>query len=1102
MRLRIINRKSSILATIYLTLCASFLVQGVSGQWLEAEDNPSAPIKFAEDKNASGGMVTWGTRWYRLAEVPLPMNKQPVYMYIYAKTADNKKQYFMLSSRKRNYNKTHLPFANKWCWIKLGPMRYNGFPVSIRPGGTAGIKSYLDGFVMSRSSQLTDAQLNEIKNAACNGKIAIGKCAKAPLVDGKLNDACWKRTITVSPFLLNRSSEFAKEQTRAYLTYDDKNIYVGFRCEAIVLDPKQNRLHEFADKVKDNDNNSIFKDDCVIMLFSPKPGLCYEITVNANGAVIDAKCKSPNYWKNRDIKWNSGAVAKGVRRDGFWTLEAAIPRSALNADNCSSLKFIAGRINQAEKESSSFSMISGGFHDAEALSQLRFRENVPAVGLEKFPIFNSGNNVLSINIGGGEKGSLQVEQLIRTKGQPPKIFKSELNLYKKNIAEAPLKVAGGKLDYTVILRDTSNSEVLLETPVYKITPSVSSVKAEIKSSAKYKFLVNGEENGSQLNRGMNVLALKAGKGTSAKIAIGSEIIMLDSSWKFTVDGGKNWNDTSCDTSKWEKAPVKDGVLQKDGCLRKIVIVDETELWPNWSQRGVNICRGSSQQFFFPLRGLKGIKNAVDFKMNIELPVGFEFLGASSYYKLFETPVNKAGTVKRNGVEFNKYQITLSDNKHYREKLPRLYKYCAFAIRAPHKRKNDADMYYYASSDGSYISEIPQKLNINLLPELYGKHPRKIIFQLWTGWLRRMSNVGLQQQIAIDCNKAGFNQLNTYISGLSNFGSINFQTYSLDFRQFAKEHPDMVLIDSKGRRKDNLACPSVLLNEPAGKKYLEEAVAAWLKKNKVDHVDWDYEYETFNSAISCYCPRCLKAFGHGSLSPAQIRKKYEEKWIDFMTGRMADVAGAINNALHKIDPKIVFSVYSGYQSERTKSRYGVDWSKLKGKIQIAMCGYGRSEKCLEDTRRAIGKTKLVLGAIAHPNKNTDRSYPTYCSAAKLMRRLIDSEGGGVLVFALTSLDGRTFDAMSKVSSLAAEYENFFINGKRVDSAISCNAEYAVLQWNRQKLLILLNQERKDRKFKIDLRKAAGVFDFYNRKKLGGKYISGSIAPGEIKAYLIK
>ena len=1102
----IITRKTLLYLAIYLTLGVSSFAQNIIDQWMEAENNPSVATRFVNDKSASGGKATWGTRWYHLAKVQLPINKQPVYVYINAKTADNRKQFFQLCIDKKACSKAYLPASGKWCWTKLGPIKYRKNLITIRPNGAARIKNYLDGFVISTNANLTTKQLEELKHKPQNGQVSVGKCVKTPIIDGKLDDACWERCVTITPFLLNKSADFAKEQTQASITYDDKNIYVGFRCYARVLDPLQNRLHEFADKVKINDSRAIFKDDCVILLFAPDSKNCYELTVNANGAITDAKCKAPNYWESRNLSWNSEATAKGSRQNGFWTAEIKIPRAALGKNDLRAINFVAGRINIAMKESSAFSRINTGFHDAASFSSLFFRKSVPSVGLGKFSTFNVGINKLPVNIGGGSNDTLLIEQLICNTGKWPKLFTKQVSLSQKDTIEAPVNITGGKLKYRVTLRNAANSDVLLKTPDYSFDPIVLSIKAQIKNAAGSQLFVNAEANNNKLNHGLNVLALKAEKGISGKFTIGSTTIALDSSWKFTTNKNELWNTAKCDASKWQRAPIKDGILKQSGFLRKIIFVGATELWPNWNQYGVNICRGSSQQLFFPPRGLKGIKNASDYKMNIELPVDFELLGASSYYNLFKVSTRKIGTVKRNGIKYNKYQISLPQNKEYIKKTPKLHQYCVFAIRVPHKSGKNTAIYYYASADNSYIQEIPQKLKVNLLPPLAGNQPKGITFQLWSGWLGRMSDMELQKKLVSDFKAAGFNEiqkLQVSTPGLKEFKLINFKPWNLDFTPFVKRYPDMALVDAKGIRSTKLACPTALLNTPVGSEYFEKSVAKWFEKHKVEHVNWDYEHSPFSSYIACYCPRCLEAFGTKGISPKTIKNKYGKKWIDFMTGRMAALAGRLNDVLHKVSPEVVFSVYSGYQSERTKSYYGIDWSKLKGKIQAAMCGYGRSAKHLDATYKAIGSTKLILGAISRPYANTNRSYPTACSAAMLMRRLLDSKGGGVLVYALSSMDGRTFYAMSKVSALAAEYEDFFTQGKRADCKVKCNGEYALLEQNKQKLLIILNQTNKSRNIKVSFKSTAKIFDLTKNKKfLLTKSISSKIDPGEFKAYLIK
>jgi hypothetical protein len=72
--------------------------------------------------------------------------------------------------------------------------------------------------------------------------------------------------------------------------------------------------------------------------------------------------------------------------------------------------------------------------------------------------------------------------------------------------------------------------------------------------------------------------------------------------------------------------------------------------------------------------------------------------------------------------------------------------------------------------------------------------------------------------------------------------------------------------------------------------------------------------------------------------------------------MADIACVLRKSAKKINPESIFSVYSGYQSDYTKWHYGVDWSMLTGKIDVASCGYGCPVKDLNATKVALKTEK--------------------------------------------------------------------------------------------------------------------------------------------------
>ncbi len=51
-----------------------------------------------------------------------------------------------------------------------------------------------------------------------------------PVIDGKLDDACWSQANVVTDFTDYRIEQPAKEQTLVRVLYDDENIYIAFEC--------------------------------------------------------------------------------------------------------------------------------------------------------------------------------------------------------------------------------------------------------------------------------------------------------------------------------------------------------------------------------------------------------------------------------------------------------------------------------------------------------------------------------------------------------------------------------------------------------------------------------------------------------------------------------------------------------------------------------------------------------------------------------------------------------------------------------------------------------------------------------------------------------
>ncbi|MFH1905119.1 MAG: hypothetical protein ABIK53_06345 [bacterium] len=391
----------------------------------------------------------------------------------------------------------------------------------------------------------------------------------------------------------------------------------------------------------------------------------------------------------------------------------------------------------------------------------------------------------------------------------------------------------------------------------------------------------------------------------------------------------------------------------------------------------------------------------------------------------------------------------------------------------------------------------------------------------------MDDAAFKTYVLNDLINSGFNEIwygkpiPTEI-GLKNLVMIGFESWTFNCQPYLSKHPEDALLDNKGVRRfipgdarKNEICTTLLLEDSPAWKYLEEIIREFIKRKKVDNMDWDYEQNVWSSDISCYCPRCLEKFkkfakisSSEKLTPEIIKKNYRKQWIKFMNMRMALLCGRFREAARKANPEIIFSVYSGYQCDTTKEGYGVDWSMLADKIDLAICGYGRPEKQIADTLSALGKTPLALGHIVSPYDVKKQEYPGFASKAILLRRAVDGTGG-IMIWYLTQLDGRTFYASAEISRLVADYESLFIFHQKDNSLVEVSGmspdDVTVFTDGKTRLILLINEDNVKKKVKVvneKFNQKMKVYDYYQEKDLGNlKEITVEILPNDVKALVV-
>ena len=118
-------------------------------------------------------------------------------------------------------------------------------------------------------------------------KVDVTKTSIAPKIDGKLNDECWKNAGRIEKLVSADGLDLADEPTKAYLLWDDENLYIGVKC----YDSRMGML-----TITSTERDKTRWDEDMVQIFidpAPDPkGEYYHISMNPIGTVYDQKADS------------------------------------------------------------------------------------------------------------------------------------------------------------------------------------------------------------------------------------------------------------------------------------------------------------------------------------------------------------------------------------------------------------------------------------------------------------------------------------------------------------------------------------------------------------------------------------------------------------------------------------------------------------------------------------------------------------------------------------------------------------------------------------------------------------------------------------------
>ena len=157
---------------------------------------------------------------------------------------------------------------------------------------------------------------------------------ESPVIDGKLDDECWKKANHASGFIQFEPipGEPPKEATKVYVLFDPEKIYVGFEC-----------LKERPDQVTGTQmkrDDYFFQDDYVAVFLDTYHDRrnCYGFSVNCLGTQVDRRIANEGSMReegprgDRSRAWDCSWEASAAKTYSGWTAEMAIPFSELRFD--------------------------------------------------------------------------------------------------------------------------------------------------------------------------------------------------------------------------------------------------------------------------------------------------------------------------------------------------------------------------------------------------------------------------------------------------------------------------------------------------------------------------------------------------------------------------------------------------------------------------------------------------------------------------------------------------------------------------------------------------------------------------------------------------
>lgn len=196
--------------------------------------------------------------------------------------------------------------------------------------------------------------------------------SKAPVIDGKLDDACWTTAGVLSDFLSDDGRGIASDNTVVRLCYDDNYLYMGVTC----FESDWTTVKAAIDRRDESDPKlDIYQDDDLEIFVDTNRDRqsYYQFLTNSLGI------SSENLTGNAG--WNCDWKVKTTKSDDRWVAEMAFPLASLGkVTEGTAWGFNIGRGQPGKNLYASFAGIQGQWSSPGNFATLRFGKDSTGEG--------------------------------------------------------------------------------------------------------------------------------------------------------------------------------------------------------------------------------------------------------------------------------------------------------------------------------------------------------------------------------------------------------------------------------------------------------------------------------------------------------------------------------------------------------------------------------------------------------------------------------------------------------------------------------------------------------------------------------------------------